>query len=107
LNSINHAITLFTRSAKDIEVLVTNVNQFTKKDIKQHVRIHPDTFFKLHGFKPTPTYETESTRRFDRGRTETLRTCSLELVVWCRAMTNQQDQFIVMSICFTFNRKTI
>lgn len=37
-----------------------------KKDIKQHVRFHPDTFFqlayfKLHGFKPTPTYETAST----------------------------------------------
>ncbi len=64
-------------------------------------------FFKLHRFKPTPTYETASTRRFYRGRTETLQPCSLEVVAWCRSMTNQQDQFIVMSICFTFNRKTI
>lgn len=81
-----------------------NVNQCTKEDIKQHVHIHPDTFFQMclqlayfraHGNKPASTYETATTRRFYRGRTETLRTCSPEVVKWCRAVTNPNHQLTV------------
>ncbi|CAM4777815.1 unnamed protein product [Rotaria magnacalcarata] len=101
LNAINHAINLFHQLAENIDIIVTNVNQCTKEDIKQYVRIHPDTYFqlclqlayfKLHGNKPASTYETASTRRFYRGRTETVRTCSPEEVAWCRAMVNRNDQ---------------
>ncbi|CAF5142459.1 unnamed protein product, partial [Rotaria magnacalcarata] len=101
LNAINHAINLFHQLAENIDIIVTNVNQCTKEDIKQYVRIHPDTYFqlclqlayfKLHGNKPASTYETASTRRFYRGRTETVRTCSPEVVAWCRAMVNRNDQ---------------
>ncbi|CAF3009700.1 unnamed protein product [Rotaria sp. Silwood2] len=101
LNTIKHAITLFHQSADNIEIIVINVNQCTKEDIKQYIRIHPDTFFqlclqlayfKLHGHKPASTYETASTRRFYRGRTETLRSCTPEVVAWCRAMTNSNNQ---------------
>lgn len=79
-------------------MLIMNVKECTKEDIKKYIHIHPDTYFqlclqlayfKIHNFKPAPTYETGSTRRFYRGRTETVRTCSPELVAWCRSMTNQ------------------
>ncbi|CAF1274412.1 unnamed protein product [Adineta steineri] len=102
LNSINRATTLFSQLADDIEVLVINVEQCTKEDIKQYVRIHPDTFFQLclqlayfksHNYKPAPTYETAATRRFYRGRTETSRTCSPEVIAWCRSMTIEKGQF--------------
>ncbi|CAF4676260.1 unnamed protein product, partial [Rotaria sp. Silwood2] len=101
LNAINRAVTLFYHSADNIEVIVINVTQCTKEDIKQYVRVHPDSFFqlclqlayfKLHGHKPAPTYEAASIRRFYRGRTETIRTCTPEVVAWCRAMTNSDNQ---------------
>ncbi|CAF3609815.1 unnamed protein product [Rotaria sp. Silwood1] len=100
-DAINRAVKLFYHSADNIEIKAINVTQCTKEDIKQYVRIHPDTFFqlclqlayfKLHGHKPAPTYETASTRRFYRGRTETARTCTPEVVAWCRAMTNSNNQ---------------
>ncbi|CAF1074229.1 unnamed protein product [Rotaria sordida] len=101
LNAINRAVTLFYHSADNIEIRVINVTQCTKEDIKQYVRIHPDTFFqlclqlayfKLHEHKSASTYETASTRRFYRGRTETIRTCTPEVVTWCHAMTNSDKQ---------------
>ncbi len=98
INAVHRGINLFYQLANDVELIVRNVNQCTKEDIKQYVRFHPDTFFqlclqlayfKLHDHKPASTYETAPTRRFYRGRTETGRTCSKEAVAWCRAMTNQ------------------
>ena len=69
-------------------------------------------FHKFHGNKPASTYETASTRRFYRGRTETVRTCSPELVAWCQAMTNPNDQltvkffaFSLFQSCYFINRK--
>ncbi|CAF4750516.1 unnamed protein product [Rotaria sp. Silwood1] len=100
-NAINRAINLFYHSADGIDIIVINVTECTKEDIKQYVRIHPDSFFqlclqlayfKLHGHKSASTYETASTRRFYRGRTETIRTCTPEMVTWCRAMANSDYQ---------------
>ncbi|XP_021370206.1 peroxisomal carnitine O-octanoyltransferase-like [Mizuhopecten yessoensis] len=57
-------------------------------------KLHPDThvqlamqyaYYKMHK-KPAPTYETATTRRFYRARTETLRSCTVELVDWCKVM---------------------
>jgi carnitine O-octanoyltransferase len=110
INGIDRAINLFYQSAANIEIIVSNVKQCTKEDIKQYIRVHPDTFFqlclqlayfKLNGNKPASTYETASTRRFYRGRTETVRTCSPESVAWCHAMTNPKDQLTV-KLSFTF-----
>lgn len=98
LNAIYRGINLFHQSAANIEMLVMNINQCTKEDIKKYVHVHPDTFFQLclqlayfktHNHKPAATYETGSTRRFYCGRTETVRTCSPEVVAWCRSMINQ------------------
>ena len=96
-NAIDQGIQIFFQTANDIDVLCRTVTQCTKDDIKQYVRIHPDSFFqlcmqlayfKLHQNQPASTYETAPTRRFYRGRTETARTCTPEAIAWCRAMTN-------------------
>lgn len=58
--------------------------------------LHPDThvqlamqytYYKMHK-KAAPTYETATTRQFYRSRTETLRSCTVELVDWCKAMVD-------------------
>ena len=41
--------------------------------------------------RPAPTYETATTRAFYHGRTETVRSCSLEAVEWCKEMCNQDS----------------
>jgi hypothetical protein len=37
-------------------------------------------------YRPAPVYETATTRRFYHARTETLRSCTVEAVEFCRAM---------------------
>ena len=40
---------------------------------------------RIHG-EPGATYESAATRKFQRGRTETIRSCSVESLDFCRAM---------------------
>mmetsp|Transcript_74674 Transcript_74674/g.175256 ORF Transcript_74674/g.175256 Transcript_74674/m.175256 type:complete len:192 (-) Transcript_74674:30-605(-) len=40
--------------------------------------------------KPTPVYETGATRSYRFGRTETIRSCSWEVVALCKAMSNKK-----------------
>ena len=42
---------------------------------------------RLHNHSP-PTYETGSTRKFKLGRTDTIRTASLEAAEFCKAMVS-------------------
>lgn len=42
-------------------------------------------YFKLYG-RPAPTYESAQTRKFRWGRTETIRSCSVESLAFCQAM---------------------
>ncbi len=42
--------------------------------------------FVLCYFRPAPTYETASIRKYYHGRTETVRTCTTEVINWCKAM---------------------
>lgn len=39
--------------------------------------------------QPAPTYESAHTRQFYHGRTETVRSCTVESTVWCKAMTER------------------
>lgn len=66
------------------------------KDFITKLRRHPDTFvqlalqlsyYKVHQ-RPAPTYETATTRQFWHGRTETLRSCTMEAVEWTKSMLN-------------------
>lgn len=60
------------------------------KDVIKEQNIHPDcyvqmalqlAYFKLHG-NLAPTYETATMRNFYHGRTETVRSCSIEVREW-------------------------
>lgn len=66
------------------------------KNFMKDQKVHPDSyvqmaliyaFYKLHGWYP-PTYETATMRVYYRGRTETVRSCSVETVNWIEAMKN-------------------
>ncbi|XP_039268283.2 peroxisomal carnitine O-octanoyltransferase-like isoform X2 [Styela clava] len=83
-----------------------NFHQFGKKALKKLKHIHSCAFAQIciqlafmrkHG-RPAPTYETSTTRIFYRGRTETLRTCTHEVVEFCEAMIsdlpNKEELFM-------------
>ena len=46
------------------------------------------SYYQLHN-KPAPTYETATTRSFYHGRTETVRSCTVEAIEWCKNMVNK------------------
>lgn len=62
------------------------------KEVMKAVKIHPDTFvqaalqlvyYRLHE-KVAPTYETATMRPYYRGRTETVRSCNMDMVDLCK-----------------------
>lgn len=66
------------------------------KDFIKTVKVHPDSYvqmvlqlayYRLHGTY-APTYETALMRFFYNGRTETVRSCTVEAVDWVKAMDN-------------------
>ena len=71
---------------------------FGKNEI-QRMQYHSDTFVQmclqlayvaLHG-KPGPCYETATTRKYYRGRTETLRACTIECLEWVATMLDNKS----------------
>lgn len=76
-----------------MEIINPSYGGFGKKLLKQN-KIHPDTFvqvclqyayYKIHR-KPAPTYETATTRKFYKGRTETVRSCTNEAIMFAKTM---------------------
>lgn len=74
--------------------------QFTGfgKEFMKKQKIHPDSFvqtalqwayYKMHG-KLAPTYETATMRVFYHGRTETVRSCSIEVKDWIEKMSSPE-----------------
>eukprot|EP00057_Strongylocentrotus_purpuratus_P020549 XP_011675023.1 PREDICTED: peroxisomal carnitine O-octanoyltransferase-like [Strongylocentrotus purpuratus] len=65
--------------------------------MKEH-KMHPDATIQLAlqlayytAFdKPGAAYETATTRQFYHGRTDTMRSCSMEAIDWCKAMLDSQ-----------------
>ncbi|XP_022687941.1 peroxisomal carnitine O-octanoyltransferase-like isoform X1 [Varroa jacobsoni] len=91
--SLVRARTEYEKAAAKVDV---NVQEFKGygKDFLKTSQIHPEAFIQialqaayilLHG-KPAPTYCTASTRGFYRGRTETCRSCSQEVVSFSNAL---------------------
>lgn len=67
--------------------------------IKKVAKLPPDAFYqmtiqlayhRIHG-KVAPTYETASTRQFLHGRTDTIRTCSVQSKRLCEEWMNEQN----------------
>ncbi|XP_037692499.1 peroxisomal carnitine O-octanoyltransferase isoform X2 [Choloepus didactylus] len=97
LNDISQAKAQFFKQASDLEIVVYAFTAFGKKLTKKKM-LHPDTFiqlalqlayYRLHR-RPGCCYETAMTRYFYHGRTETMRSCTVEAVSWCQSM---QDPF--------------
>jgi len=92
-NYISEAALFLNSLEKNIELNQVVFDKFGKTALKE-LRVHPDfmvqlclqlAYMEVH-HKPAPTYETATTRRFYHGRTETCRTCTPEVVAFCKAM---------------------
>lgn len=93
LNDINQAKAQHLKQASDLQIVAYAFTHFGKKLTKKKM-LHPDTFiqlalqlayYRLHG-RPGCCYETAMTRFFYHGRTETVRSCTVEAVRWCQSM---------------------
>ncbi|CAF0810070.1 unnamed protein product [Didymodactylos carnosus] len=98
-DAIERGRELFFKEANDYDCITTTVPLCTKMDITKKINVHPDTYFQLClqlGYyqlhhRAAPTYETASTRRYYKGRTETCRTCTSEVIQWCKAMVDEKN----------------
>jgi len=91
--AVGEAVELYERGCSSMELKCRDFTDFGKNFLRD-CKVKPDTFmqmalhygyYRLHG-RAAPGYETASTRKFYHGRTETLRSCTPEVVDWCRAM---------------------
>ncbi|KAG5684908.1 hypothetical protein PVAND_014118 [Polypedilum vanderplanki] len=82
---------------EDIDHQIINHNQFGKGFIKK-CRVSPDAFIQMalqlayyrdYG-KFSLTYEASTTRLYREGRTETVRSCTIESSKWVKAMENPE-----------------
>jgi len=86
------------RLVTDLEMATLHFTHWGKSEIKS-LGFSPDSFvqialqlafYRVQG-EPGATYESGATRRFLHGRTETIRSCSVESVEFCRAMVEEPD----------------
>ncbi|KAB1276781.1 Peroxisomal carnitine O-octanoyltransferase [Camelus dromedarius] len=85
LNDINQAKAQYLKQASDLQIVVYAFTPFGKKLTKK-VMLHPDT--------PGCCYETAMTRYFYHGRTETMRSCTVEAVRWCQSMQDPSSTIL-------------
>ncbi|XP_042236015.1 carnitine O-acetyltransferase-like isoform X2 [Homarus americanus] len=80
----------------DLEMTCFKFSGFGKNFIKSQ-KLSPDSFiqmaiqlafYRIHG-EPGAHYESASTRKFFLGRTETIRSCSIESVAFAKAMLDE------------------
>ncbi|NXG63258.1 OCTC octanoyltransferase, partial [Hemiprocne comata] len=97
-NEIGLAKESYYKTVSDLQLVNYAFTSFGKALIKKK-KLHPDTFvqlalqlafYKCHG-RPGCCYETSMTRRFYHGRTETIRSCTMEAVEWCKSMLDPSD----------------
>uniref|UniRef100_A0A8C3KT96 Peroxisomal carnitine O-octanoyltransferase n=1 Tax=Calidris pygmaea TaxID=425635 RepID=A0A8C3KT96_9CHAR len=93
ISEIGRAKELYYKKVSDLQLVHYAFTSFGKALIRKK-KLHPDTFvqlalqlayYKCHG-RPGCCYETAMTRRFYHGRTETIRSCTMEAVAWCKSM---------------------
>ncbi|PKU34859.1 peroxisomal carnitine o-octanoyltransferase [Limosa lapponica baueri] len=93
ISEIGRAKELYYKKVSDLQLVHYAFTSFGKALIRKK-KLHPDTFvqlalqlayYKCHG-RPGCCYETAMTRRFYHGRTETIRSCTMEAVEWCKSM---------------------
>lgn len=93
LAALEDAKKQYTILSARVEMKVSGFQNYGKDYLKS-ISVHPDTcvqlalqlaYYRKHG-SYAPTYETATTRKFYHGRTETVRSCSVEACQWCVAM---------------------
>ncbi|XP_070566797.1 peroxisomal carnitine O-octanoyltransferase-like isoform X2 [Ptychodera flava] len=96
LQCIDGGAELYKKESSNIDLTHGELN-FDRNLLKAR-KLHPDamvqlvlqlTYYKIHQ-KPAPTYETATTRQFYRGRTETVRSCTVEAIDWSKAMLDPE-----------------
>ncbi|XP_062955916.1 peroxisomal carnitine O-octanoyltransferase isoform X2 [Cynocephalus volans] len=101
LSDINQAKAQYLKQASDLQIVSYAFTSFGKKLTKK-MMLHPDTFiqlalqlayYRLHG-RPGCCYETAMTRYFYHGRTETMRSCTVEAVSWCQSMNDSSTSLL-------------
>lgn len=85
----------FDNLINDLELIYYEFPHFGKETLKR-LQSSPDAFiqvafqlayYRIYG-KPAPTYESGSLRKFQHGRTDTIRSCSSASLAYCQAMTS-------------------
>jgi len=83
-------------SIRELDLEVIKFKNYGKSFVKKQ-KISPDsyfqmalqvTYYRMHG-EPAPTYESASTRIFSKGRTDTIRSCTIESLELCKAMVDE------------------
>uniref|UniRef100_A0A8D8Y349 Peroxisomal carnitine O-octanoyltransferase n=1 Tax=Cacopsylla melanoneura TaxID=428564 RepID=A0A8D8Y349_9HEMI len=85
-------------SRYEVSALRKAFTDYGKEEITE-LKLHPDSFVQLSlqlayytiHKKPAPCYETATTRLYYRGRTETVRSCTLEASEFAKAMLSSTD----------------
>ncbi|XP_061202088.1 peroxisomal carnitine O-octanoyltransferase isoform X1 [Neopsephotus bourkii] len=98
INEIGYAKEFYYKKVSDVQLVSYAFTSFGKTLLRKQ-KLHPDTFvqlalqlayYKRHG-RPGCCYETAMTRRFYHGRTETVRSCTMEAVEWCKSMLDPSE----------------
>lgn len=93
-SEIEKSAGIFNKNAWELDCKEFVVKDCNKEMIKSF-RINPETFtqmcmqlayYQMHN-KPGATYQTATTRAYYHGRTETVRSCTPELIEWCKQMS--------------------
>ncbi|XP_062574442.1 peroxisomal carnitine O-octanoyltransferase-like [Saccostrea cucullata] len=93
IEAILAAEKFFLANANTLSSTTLKYTKYGKKKLRKY-KYHPDThvqlalhyaYYKIHN-KLAPSYEPATTRRFYHGRTETLRTCTVEAVEFCKVL---------------------
>ncbi|KAK4329415.1 hypothetical protein Pmani_000173 [Petrolisthes manimaculis] len=95
--AIDNARDIGETYTKKTSVVPFTFSEYGRDSLRPH-KLHPDsyiqmalqlTYTRLHG-RLAPTYETATTRQFHHGRTETIRSASVESVEFVQAMLNHK-----------------
>lgn len=93
LEAIDQAKKNLDMQVKDLDLTVAKFTDYGKKFPKS-VKLSPDSyiqtafqlaFYRLYN-EPCATYETASLRKYQHGRTDTIRSCSIESLAFCKGM---------------------
>ncbi|XP_076091347.1 carnitine O-acetyltransferase-like [Mytilus galloprovincialis] len=93
LEAIDQAKKNLDKQVKDLDLTVAKFTDYGK-NFPKSVKLSPDSyiqtafqlaFYRLYN-EPCATYETASLRKYQHGRTDTIRSCSIESLAFCKGM---------------------